>query len=763
MSEVRPKQTVGLDRFGVWRRLRNGPGLVCHVKGGQCELGCFILGTVYGESVKMSGNPCKMCDPMASGWSNSADKTACGIAGECNDGVCSEGCVIDGLGFVGVGEPNPDNPCEACRLTDQSDWTKVLEPGASCGVPGRVCNTSQVCVDGCTSEVGEFVQLGHARPSNACDICVADGAWSGLGEGASCGTAGQVCNASNSCDSGCSDDDKYVAVGDPRPSNPCWICQDDGDWSGQGEGAVCGAGQACDASNGCEPGCSDDDKYVGVGDTRPSNPCLICRADGGWNEKGEGAVCGTGQACDGSNGCEPGCSDGTKYVEVGDPRPSNPCLICRADGGWNEKGEGAVCGTGQACDASNSCEPGCSDGDNYVEVGDSRPSNPCWICRADGGWNAKGEGAVCGSGQACDASNSCEPGCSDGDNYVEVGDPRPSNPCWICRADGGWNEKGEGAVCGTGQACTASNGCEPGCSDGDNYVGVGDPRPSSPCWICRADGGFDEKGEGAVCGSGQACDASNSCEPGCSDGDNYVEVGDPRPSSPCWICQSDGGWTAKGEGAVCGTGQACTASNSCESGCSDGNKYVEVDDPRPSNPCWICQSGGGWSEKGEGASCGSGLVCDASNSCEIGCSDGNKYVEVDEPRPSSPCWVCQSGGIWVGKGAGASCGVPGKVCDASNGCEFGCSDDGAYVELGDKRPTNLCEECADGGEWSGLHATACTDGGNICDHGTCKPGCVIGAPGTHYPSGEDLSNPCRRCDIDTPTVWTPVGIGTSCS
>ncbi|MCL2823431.1 MAG: hypothetical protein FWD57_05510 [Polyangiaceae bacterium] len=121
-----------------------GTGQVCNGLL-QCNPGCYISGVPYNHDASPSPNSCLVCaSPKTDGWSLKPVDTSCGGTDKCNAaGECvgEPGCTVAGGGKVPNGAPNPANPCEICKASDNT-WV----PGSICsGNGGAVCDPSLQC------------------------------------------------------------------------------------------------------------------------------------------------------------------------------------------------------------------------------------------------------------------------------------------------------------------------------------------------------------------------------------------------------------------------------------------------------------------------------------------------------------------------------------------------------------------------------------------------------------------------------------------
>ncbi|RKH01604.1 hypothetical protein [Corallococcus carmarthensis] len=96
-----------------------------------------------------------------------------------------------------------------------------------------------------------------------------------------------------------------------------------------------------------------------------------------------------------------------------------------------------------------------------------------------------------------------------------------------------------------------------------------------------------------------------------------------------------------------GCGQACTASEDCQSGacvavCRIGSEQFAAGAVNPANACEQCvpaTSANTWTPLADGATCGSGQICSA-NACSPKCLIDGTFYDEGTPNPANACEVC---------------------------------------------------------------------------------------------------------------------------
>jgi alpha-tubulin suppressor-like RCC1 family protein len=102
-----------------------GTGQVC--SGGTCQSGCWIDGALVASGTTNQANVCQICRPTTStsAWSNNTDGTSCGTGRICGTGNCQIGCYLGGTVY-GAGGLNPANACQTCNPSvSTTAWYQV--------------------------------------------------------------------------------------------------------------------------------------------------------------------------------------------------------------------------------------------------------------------------------------------------------------------------------------------------------------------------------------------------------------------------------------------------------------------------------------------------------------------------------------------------------------------------------------------------------------------------------------------------------------
>ncbi|MGV3622800.1 MAG: hypothetical protein ACO1OB_18420 [Archangium sp.] len=360
-----------------------------------------------------------------------------------------------------------------------------------------------------------------------------------------------------------------------------------------------------------------------------------------------GTSCAATERCR-SGSCESGCTVSGRFVASGTIEGCQVCDPARSATALSARADDSTCAAG-FCRAG-ACASGCLIGGAFVADLTLNPANACERCEAltsKTAWTSLGDGASCGSGRVC-ASGTCGAGCFIGGVTYASGASNPANPCQRCEpsmSTTAWSALADGTSCGNEQSCqsgTCGNGCvisgqvrAPGAENPANACEVCSPGTSTTMWSPRFDG--------AACGAGLACGAGV-CARQCFVGGLFAADGAPNPANACEQCvsaTSTTAWTARADGFACGAGQVCS-SGTCTGGCFIDAGVFSVDAGNPDNACEAClpsASTTSWTARGDGASCGSGTVC-FSNSCVNGCVVNGGLVDAGVANPTNRCETC---------------------------------------------------------------------------------------------------------------------------
>src|SRR6185503_20112978 len=228
----------------------------------------------------------------------------------------------------------------------------------------------------------------------------------------------------------------------------------------------------------------------------------------------------------------------------------------------------------------------------------------------------------CSDGDSCNGVEACvagacqvttpAPDCSNLDDQCNTG---------ICQSPSGScvaQPKSNGTGCDDGNACTQTDTCQGGACQGAN------PVTCSPLDQCHVAGTCDpatgvcsdpNKSNGSSCNDGDACTQTDTCQSGSCTGGNPVVCGaldqchDPRVCDPAnGVCSNP----AKQNGSGCNDGNACTQTDTCQSGTCTGGNPVDCQALDQCHVPGVCDPANGTCSnpaKSNGSSCDDDDAC----------------------------------------------------------------------------------------------------------------------------------------------------------
>src|SRR5207302_988068 len=184
--------------------------------------------------------------------------------------------------------------------------------------------------------------------------------------------------------------------------------------------------------------------------------------------------------------------------------------------------------------------------------------------------------------------------------------------------------KSDGTPCSDGNACTTIDTCTAGvcggagpvvCSASDQCHAVGTCNPATGACSNPA------KGDGAACTDGDACTTSDTCQSGACVGASPAVC---TASDQCHVagtCSASTGACsnpAKGDGARCADGNACTLGDTWQTGRCGGASPVACTASDQCHVAGTCNTSTGACSnpaKGDGATCDDSNVCTTVDTC----------------------------------------------------------------------------------------------------------------------------------------------------
>jgi len=450
---------------------------------------------------------------------------------------------------------------------------------------------------------------------------------------------------------------------------------------------------------------------------------------------------------------------------------------------------------GQSCTTNSQCVTGfCASG----VCCNTACTNQCSACNLTGSvgtCSPKTNGTTCTDGNLCTTGETCQSGtCTGGtavtcttDQCHTIGACVPATGCPAAVA------KTNGTTCNDSNLCTAGETCQSGaCTGGaavtcttDQCHTIGACVPATGCPTAVA------KVNGTTCNDSNACTTGETCQSGaCTGGtavtcttDHCHTIGVCVPATGCpaavaVTCTTDQCHTigacvpatgcpaavAKTNGTVCNDGNACTSSETCQTGVCSGGHAQTCSGSGNTSTVAVGSGGGSVTLEGVTVQFPSSVFTSATNVTITSTTNAppagmTAYTPIyrfdpDGAQFSTAATVTFVVGtaltnpviVWSDPGGGwdeiggtyANGQISASVTHFSQG----------FVALGQ------CVGQADG--------ATCTDG-NVCTVGdSCRTG--LCQPGTTALSVDD-SNICTTdsCDSNTGAVHAPVADGTTCN
>jgi Concanavalin A-like lectin/glucanases superfamily/Beta-propeller repeat len=654
------------------------------------------------------------CDPQTGVCSNpaKADGSACDDGNKCttNDS-CQAGSCTGTPVNVDDGNPCTIDSCDPNRKGDGITHTPVAN-GTSCD-DGNACTSGDSCQSG-------RCRGGPAKTCNATDQCHTNGACDpATGEctpppkpdGTACDD-GNACTTGDSCQAGvctgtavtCTASDQCHVAGTCDPttgtcSNPA-----------KPNGSTCNDGNACTQNDTCQNGtCVGSNSVTCPAPDQCHTPGTCNPATGVCSNptKADGAACNDGNACTQTDVCQAGVCTGSNPVTC---TASDQCHVagtCDPSTGTCSnppKANGTSCNDGNACTIGDICQNGtcvgtpktCTASDQCHDAGTCDPTTG--VCSNP----PKANGTACNDGNACTTADVCQNGtctgtpktCTASDQCHDAGTCDPTTG--VCSNP----PKANGTACNDGNACTTNDVCTAG-------VCGGTPKTCTASDQCHDAGTCDpatgvcsnpSKANGTACNDGNACTLNDVCTNGtcsgtpktCTASDQCHDAGTCDPTTG--VCSNP----PKQNGATCNDGNACTQTDTCQSGTCVGSNPVTCTASDQCHDVGTCNTATGVCSnppKANGTSCNDGNACTTNDVCTGGvCSGTPKTCTAsDQCHNAGTCdpstGVCSN----PPKANGTACN-DGNACTTNDTCQSGTCT-GTPVNVNDNNPctTDTCD------------------------------------------------------------------------
>lgn len=474
-----------------------------------------------------------------------------------------------------------------------------------------------------------------------------------------------------------------------------------------------------------------------------------------------GAECCSSTACDDANPCTAdSCNaDGTcQHATLSDGvacSGTNKCFQSYAcHGGTCTAAAPVVCSAMDQCHAAGTC--------NAATGTCSNPTQP--------------DGTACNDGNACTQTDKCQAGTCGGTNPITCAALDQCHVAGTCNPTTGACSaptKPDGTVCNDGNPCTQTDTCQGGACTGANLVLCSSLDQCHAAGVCDTATGLcsnPTKPNGTACSDGNACTQTDICENGACAGGNTVVCATPDQCHSAGVCDTRSGTCSnppKANGTACNDGNACTQTDTCQSGACTGASPIVCSAIDQCHLAGACDATSGTCSnpiKTNGTSCSDGNVCNGAESCNNGtCASGPAPV-VDDGNPCTADACDPIAGVshtLLSSGTSCSDGNAcngAEMCNGSGNCSAGIP---VQVDDGNACTVDSCDPIAGVSHSAAPAGMSCSDG-NACNGSETCNGMGGCAPGS-APVLDD-GNPCTMdsCDPSTGVSHVATASGTSC-
>ena len=704
---------------------------VCIPATGLCTDPAKADGTTCDDSDLCSGiSTCQAGVCTGSDWVTCTASDQCHDVGTCNPGtgVCTDPAKTDG------------SPCDDSNACTQTD---TCQGGVCTGSNPVVCSPLDQCHNAGTCNPGTGICSNPQKPngspcddSNACtqtDTC----------QGGVCtGSNPVVCNPLDQChDAGTCNPGTGICTNPPKADGTACddvdMCtQTDTCQAGVCTGSnpvICTAQDQCHDAGTCDPGtgvCSNPQKSDG-------SPC------------DDGDPCSTNDVCD-SGTCVTGATnkdtDGDGYLDGdcpgGDDCDDNEFAV--NPGEIENKTEGSTCSDTWDNDCDNQTDMDDPDCRDCMVDGDCDDSNVCTddtcaggICHNDNVPDLD----PCDDFDMCTQDDVCLAGVCTGTNPVTCTPLDQCHNAGTCDPGTGVCSdpaKPDGTACNDGQYCNVGEACVSGVCTG------GTPRNCSAFDDQCNQGACDDVGDtcyadpvpknGDPCDDSDLCTQTDTCQLGVCEGSDPVVCTPLTQCHNAGVCDPATGLCSnppKADGTPCNDADACTQTDTCQSGACTGSDPVVCTPLDQCHDAGVCNPSTGICTdppKTDGSACDNGEFCTVNDICTGGVCQAGIPRDCDSVADDCNDGVCDEVGdacIPQPKANGTPCDADGDPCTMNDACNGGTCVAGPPLD----------------GDSDGYVSDLC--GGNDCNDGDggVNPGVFEGPVGSGV-CGDGIDNDC---------------------
>ena len=303
----------------------------------------------------------------------------------------------------------------------------------------------------------------------------------------------------------------------------------------------------------------------------------------------------------------------------------------------------------------------------------------------------------------------------------------------------------DGGACSDGNGCTQTDTCSAGTCIGSNPVVCTASDQCHDAGVCNVGTGLcsnPNKVDGSSCSDANACTLSDTCQTGVCVG------GSPKNCSDGTTCTTDICDTGTGacsnpsvaDGTACNDANSCTQTDSCQSGVCTGSNPIVCTAFSQCHVPGVCNPGTGICSNPNapnGTGCSDANACTQTDTCQAGVCTGSNPVVCTASDPCHVAGVCNTGtGLCSNPNApnGTGCS-DGDACTLSDACQSGACV-GSPVVCTPSDACHVAGTCTAGAcsNPPAPDGTGCEDGIGCTSGETCTAGACGG--GTPNPPGE---------------------------
>ena len=245
--------------------------------------------------------------------------------------------------------------------------------------------------------------------------------------------------------------------------------------------------------------------------------------------------------------------------------------------------DGTTCNDGNACTQTDTCQSGSCSGTNPIICNILDQCHNAGVCDPSNGVcnnPTKDDNTICNDGNPCTQTDTCQSGICTGANPIICIASDQCHNAGVCDSSNGIcnnPEKNDGATCNDGNACTQTDICQSGSCSGTNPIICSILDQCHNAGVCDPSNGVCDnpvKDDGSSCNDQNACTQSDSCSSGTCIGSDLIVCVAFDQCHSAGVCDASTGTCsnpAQIDGYNCDDGNACTQSDSCQSGTCVGS------------------------------------------------------------------------------------------------------------------------------------------------------------------------------------------------